>query len=115
MVLNQSPFLIQWINQLSSLKLDIPNFINNAEVDTLISNINLVNYYTKTKVDTQSTNYATISYLMTNYATTTLLSDNVYDKKYLDTQFSGLVTHDYLNLNILIVLMYLQIIILKQK
>ena len=34
---------------------------------------------------------------MANYASITLLSDNFYDKTYLDTQFSGLVTTDYLN------------------
>ena len=51
--------------------LAIPNFYNKAEVDTLIFNI-----YTKTEVDTQLTNYATLSYVMTNYASITLLSDN---------------------------------------
>jgi hypothetical protein len=35
---------------------------------------------------------------MTNYASITLLSDNFYDKAYIDNQISGLVTTDYLNL-----------------
>jgi len=73
--------------------LNIPNVYNKAEVDTLISNI-----YTKTEVDTQLTNYTTLSYVMTNYASITLLSDNFYDKAYIDNQISGLVTTDYLNL-----------------
>ena len=45
-------------------------------MDTLISNINLIDYYTKTEVDTQLTNYDTLSYVMANYASITLLSDN---------------------------------------
>ena len=69
--------------------LDIPNFYNEAEVDTLLSNVSLTNYYTKTQVDTLIYNinfsnnnytktetdttrndYATIIYLQDNYMTT---------------------------------------------
>ena len=67
--------------------LDIPNFYNKAEVDNLITNLNLVNYYTKSQVDaiisnidlssytkaeidTQLTDYATLSYLQDYYMTT---------------------------------------------
>ena len=92
-----------------------------TEIDSLFSNIDLSNYYTKavddidndlstlilntytnTEIDTQLTDYATISYLQSNYMTTlsitgrlmnnyasiTLLVGNSYDKTYLDNQLS---------------------------
>ena len=69
---------------------DIPNFYNKTETDAiddelpalflntytkteveaLISNINLVGYCTKTEVDSQLTDYTTITYLQGNYITT---------------------------------------------
>ena len=74
--------------------LDIPNFYNKAEVnniianngdnfdnqytktqvDTLLANINLSDYYTNTEIDTQLADYATTTYLhdlMSNYASIT--------------------------------------------
>ena len=72
------------------------------QADALISNINLVDSYTKTEIYTQLTDYTTITYLqgsymtsisiaetlMNNYATITLLDDYFDDKTYLDNQFS---------------------------
>ena len=94
--------------------LDIPNFYNKSEIDAigdelsalisntyikteaeaLISNTNLVDFYTKAEVDSQLTDYTTVTYLqgnymttlaitetlMNNYATVTLLVDNFYSK-----------------------------------
>uniref|UniRef100_UPI004049C80D tail fiber domain-containing protein n=1 Tax=Flavobacterium sp. TaxID=239 RepID=UPI004049C80D len=74
--------------------LDIPNFYNKTEVDTLFSNIDCSNYYTKTEIDTQLTDYATMT-----------LIDVFYDKPYLDNQFSlkadvsTTITTDYLTTN----------------
>ena len=62
----------------------------------------MVGYYTKAEIDTQLTDYATISHLqdnymttlsiteplMNNYASITPLADDFYDKTYLDNQFS---------------------------
>ena len=76
-------------------------FIKN-QVDTLISNINLVDYYTQAEIDSQLTDYTTITYLQGNGMTTlsitwtlmnscaakALLVDSFYDKSYLDNQFS---------------------------
>ena len=97
------------------------NYYTKNQLDALISNINLVDYYTKTENDSQLTDYTTISYLQGNYMTTlsitepimniyatiTFIVDNLYDKTYLDNQFSlkadvsqltGLVSTDYLDL-----------------
>ena len=93
------------------------NFSNNhytkTEVDTIVSNMNfsnvyftktevdaiddelsalILNTYTKSKINTQLTDYMTSSALsetlMNNYANITFIVDNFYDKAYLDNQFS---------------------------
>ena len=109
--------------------------------DSLFSNIDLSNYYskvdvgdidnepstlifnpyTKREIDSQLTDYTTFTHLqgnymtsistkgtlINNYATITLLGDNIYDKTYLDndssleadvSQLTGFVTSDYLEL-----------------
>ena len=121
-------------------KIDLSSYYIKAEIDSLFSNINLSTYYTtsevdgidnglfalvlntytKTEIDTQLADYATISYLqgnyvtalsitgtlMSNYASITLLIGNSYDQVYLDNQFSlkadvsqlaEFVTTDYLS------------------
>ena len=69
------------------------------QVDSLISNINLVDYYIKTEIGTL---------LYTNYSSLPSIADNFHDKAYLDNQFSwkadvsqltAFVTIDYLNTN----------------
>ena len=77
--------------------LDIPNFYNQTEIDAisdelsalilstytkteveaLIYNINLVDYYTKTQVDTQLTDYTTITYSQGNYMTTLSITETL--------------------------------------
>ena len=120
---------------------DLANYYNKTQVDAIVANINfsnnhytktevddidnelsalILNTYTKTEVDTQLTDYATISYLqgnymtslaitetlMNNYANITFIVDNFYDKTYLDNQFTlkvdvselaNLVTTEYIN------------------
>ena len=74
---------------------DIPNFCNKAEgcnlitnlnlvnyytknqVDAVICNINLVDYYTKAEVDTQLTDYTTITYLQDNYIITLAITETL--------------------------------------
>ena len=106
--------------------LGIPNFYNKAEIDAigdglsalilntyakaeveaLISNINLVDYCTKTEVDTQLTDYTPITYLqgnymttlaitetlMTNYATIAFIVDSLYSKTEIDSTLSDYIT-----------------------
>ena len=99
----------------------LSNYYPKIEVDDIDNELSalILNIYTKTEIDTQLTDYATISYLqgnymttlsitetlMNNYASIALLADNFYDKTYLDNQFSlkadvsqlaGLVSTDYL-------------------
>ena len=66
----------------------------------------MVDYYTKTEVDTQLTDYTTISYLqgsymttlattetlMINYATITFIVDNLYSKTEIDSPLSNYIT-----------------------
>ena len=53
-------------DELSAL---ILNTYTKPEVEALISNINLTDYYTKTEIDTTLSDYSTISYLQGNYMT----------------------------------------------
>ena len=73
---------------------DIPNFYNKTEVDAiddglsalilntytepeveaLMPNINLTDYYTKTEIDTSLSDYSTISILQGNYMTSLLIT-----------------------------------------
>ena len=103
--------------------IDLSNYYSKIEVDDTDNELStlILNTYTKTEVDTQLTDYTSITYLQDNYMTTlsitetlvnnyasiSLLGCNFYDKKYLDNQFSlkadvseltGLVTTDYLEL-----------------
>ena len=103
--------------------IDLSNYSSKIEVDDIDNELFtlILNTYTKTEIDTQLTDYATISYLQSNYMTTlsitealmnnyasiSLLDGNFYDKAYLDNQFSlkadvseltSLVTTDYLEL-----------------
>ena len=75
-------------------ELDIPNYYNKTEVDTiddeltalilntytktevnaLLTNISLSDYYTKTEIDTSLGDYSTISYLQDNYMTSLLIT-----------------------------------------
>ena len=77
--------------------LDIPNFYNKTEVDAiddelpalilntytkpeveaLISNTNLTDYYTKAEIDTSLGDYSTISYLQDNYMTSLLITQTL--------------------------------------
>ena len=96
---------------------DIPNFYNQNETDDLITNINLVNYYIKNLADSLISYVNSVDYyikkqtdtlLYTNFPSLSFIADNVYDKAYLDNQFSlnadvsqlpEFVTTDYLNTN----------------
>ena len=69
-------------------------------------NIKLVDYYTKAEIDSQLTDYTTVTYLqgnymttlsitealMNNYATITLLVDNFYPKTEIDSALSDYIT-----------------------
>ena len=56
------------------LPASILNTYTITEVEALIYNINLVDYYTKTEVDTQLTDYTTVIYLQGNYTTSLLIT-----------------------------------------
>ena len=58
-------------NELSNL---ILNTYSKPEVEALISNIILTDYYTKTGIDTSLGDYSTISYLQDNYMTSLLIT-----------------------------------------
>ena len=107
-------------------ELDIPNHYNKTEIDAtgdellalllntyikteaeaLISNATLAGYYTKAEVDTQLTDYTTITYLqgnymttlaitgtlMNNHATITFIADNLYSKTETDSTLSDYIT-----------------------
>ena len=75
------------------------NCYTKNQVDSLTSNINLVDYHIKAEIDTV---------LYTIYPSLLFLVDHFYDKAYLDNQFSlkadvsqltEFVTTDYLNTN----------------
>ena len=99
------------------------SYYSKIEVDDIDNGLStlILNTYTKTEVDTQLTDYTTITHLqgnymttlaitgtlMNNYATMTLLADTFYDKAHLDNRFSlktdvsqltGLASTDYLDL-----------------
>ena len=90
-------------DELSALVL---NTYTEIEVGALMPNIHLVGYYTKTEVDTQLTDYTTISHLqgnymtalaitetlMNNYATITLLVGSFYSKAEIDSTLSDYIT-----------------------
>ena len=79
--------------------IDLSNYYIKSEVDDIDNELStlILNTYTKTEIDTQLADYATISYLQGNYMTTlstteklknnyasiTLLVDNSYDKAYV--------------------------------
>ena len=52
--------------------LDLSNYYTKSEVDDIDNELFtlILNTYTKTEIDTQLTDYATISYLQSNYMTT---------------------------------------------
>ena len=84
--------------------LDLSNYYSKIEVDDTDDELFtlILNTYTKTEIDTQLTDYTSITYLqdyymttlsvtealMNNYAGISLLDGNFYDKAYLDNQFS---------------------------
>ena len=88
------------------------------DIDNALSTLILITY-TKTEIDTQLTDYTSITYLqgnymttlsisetlMNNYASLTLIGDNSYDELYVDNQFSlkadtsNTVTANYLIIN----------------
>ena len=103
---------------------DLSNCYNKGQVDAIVANIDfsnnhytltevddidnelsalILNTYTKTEVDTQLSDYSTISYLqgnymtpllitqtlMNNYASITFIIDNFYSKTEIDTTLSG--------------------------
>ena len=49
------------------------NTYTKPEVEALISNINLTEYYAKNEIDTSLSDYSTISYLQGNYMTSLLI------------------------------------------
>ena len=61
-------------DELSAL---ILNTYTEPEVEALISNINLTDYYTKTEIDTTLSDYSTISYLQGNYMTTLAITETL--------------------------------------
>ena len=90
-------------DELSAL---ILNTYTKPEVEALIPNMNLIDYYTKTEIDTSLSDYSTISHfqdnymtslsitqaLMNNYASITFIIDNFYSKIEIDTTLSDLYT-----------------------
>ena len=78
------------------------NYYIKNQGDALISNINLIDSYTKTEIDSRLIGYTTIAYvqgnymtsisitetLMNKYASIALLGDNFYVKAYLGNQIS---------------------------
>ena len=84
--------------------IDLSNYYTKSEVDDIDNELSTIvlNTYTKTKNDSQLKDYTTITHLQGNYmtalsitetlmnyyATIAFIVDNVYDKSYLDTQFS---------------------------
>ena len=84
--------------------IDLSNYYSKTEADDIGNGLStlILNTYTKTEIDTQLTDYTSITYLqdnymttlsitealMNNYASITLLVDNFYDKAYLYNQFS---------------------------
>ena len=103
--------------------IDLSNYYSKIEVDDIVNELFtlILNTYAKTEIDTQLTDYTSITYLQDNYMTTlsisetllknyasiSLLGASFYDKSYLDNQFSlkadvseltGLVTTDCLEL-----------------
>ena len=90
-------------DELSGLVL---NTYTKTEVEALISDINLVDYCTKTEIDSQLTDYTTISRLQGNYMTTlsitetlinnsatiTFIVDNLHSKTGIDSTLRGYVT-----------------------
>ena len=100
---------------------DIPNLYKKTETDAIDDELSalILNTYTKTEIDTQLTDYTSITYLQDNYMTTlaltealtnnyasiALLDANFYDETYLNNQFSlkadvseltSIATADYL-------------------
>ena len=101
--------------------IDLSSYYSKIEVDDIDNGLStlILNAYTKTEVDSQLTDYTTITYLqgsymttlsttealMNTYASITLLGNNFYGEAYLDNQISlkanvsqltGLATSDYL-------------------
>ena len=90
-------------DELSSLMLNTPT---KTGIYNLIYNINLVDYHTKTEIDSQLTDYTTIAYLqnkymttlsitetlMNNYTTITFLVDNFYPKTEIDSTLCDYIT-----------------------
>ena len=90
-------------DELSAL---ILNTYTKTEVGALIYNTNLVDYYTKAEIDSQLTDYTTISYLqgnyittlsitrtlMNNYATIAFIADNLYSKTEIDPTLGDYIT-----------------------
>ena len=82
------------------------NTYTKTKVEALIYNTNLVDYYTKTEIDSQLTDYTTITYLqgnymttlattetlMNNYATITFIVDNLYSKAEIDSTLCDYIT-----------------------
>ena len=81
------------------------------EVEALVSNINLADYYTKTEIDTTLSGYSTITYLqgnymttlaitetlMNNYATITFIVDNFHSKTEIDSTLSDYITSTHID------------------
>ena len=82
------------------------NTYTKPEVEALLFNINLTDYYTKAEIDTTLSDYSTISYLqgnymtsfliaqalMNNYAGITLLNDNFDSKTEIVSSLSNYIT-----------------------
>ena len=84
--------------------IDLSNYYSKTEVDDIDNKLFtlVLNTYTKTEIDTQLTDYTSITYLQDNYMTTlsipgtlmnsyaslTLIGGNLYDELYVDNQFS---------------------------
>ena len=112
-------------------------FSSKNEVDDIDNELStlILNTYTKTEIDTQLTDYTSITYLqdnymttlsisktlMNNYASLTLIGDSVYDKLYIDNQFSlkadasNTVTTNYLTTNYTNTVDLISVITIKLK
>ena len=90
-------------DELAALILDT---YTKPEVEALISNINLTDYFIKAEIDTSLSDYSAISHLqgncmtslliaqafMNNYASITLLNDSFYSKTEIDSTLSDYTT-----------------------
>ena len=93
-------------SMLTGCSTDLSNYYTRPQVEALISNINLSDYYNKAEIDSSLSDYYTITYLqdnymtsllitqtlMNNYASVTFITDNFYSKTDIDSTLSDHIT-----------------------